>query len=304
MQAFELQPFTGDPRPLHDLLSGAWSAGLAHLHLHPGDVHWRLRHHPGRAPREEIVLLRGRTGLVGFAYMEGTGEGDFWTLPHAEQAESEARLLGWMESRARRSGEARLIVGAFDGDERRTALLAGRGYGRLEDGLVPMRVDGGARVPGSPSAPPRPGLPAHLELRPARPSDFPSLATTIAAAFGTKPKPVETYTGLHAGAYHDGDLDLVVSAPDEGVVAACTGWYDPGSRTALIEPVSCHPGHRRRGLAHALVAECMDRLALRGARSIHLNTTHENEGARDLYRSLGFQVTGFDRDWALDLSAT
>ncbi|MDF1798638.1 MAG: N-acetyltransferase [Planctomycetota bacterium] len=296
-----LQPFSGDPGPLHDLLSGAWSAGLAHLHLHPGDVHWRLRLHPGRDPREEVALLHRGPELVGFAFMEGTGEGDFWTQPHSEQAASEALLLDWMESRARRSGEARLTVGAFDGDERRAALLASRGYGQVEAGLVPMFVELGGRAPSNLPTRARVDPLGRLELRPVRPSDFPSLATTIAAAFGTRPKPIETYVGLHASPYHDGELDLVVADPNLGVVAACTAWYDPGSRTGLVEPVSCLASHRRQGLARTLVTEALARLQARGARTVHLNTTHENEGARCLYRGLGFQATGFDRDWVLDL---
>ncbi len=49
------------------------------------------------------------------------------------------------------------------------------------------------------------------------------------------------------------DLDIVVEAPDGILAAAYNCWLDEESGTGLFEPVSTHAGHRRRGLARAMM---------------------------------------------------
>ena len=52
------------------------------------------------------------------------------------------------------------------------------------------------------------------------------------------------------------------------------------------------PGHRRRGLALALVEHTITALRERGVRSVYLEVRESNVGARQLYERLGFQPVG------------
>jgi GNAT superfamily N-acetyltransferase len=61
------------------------------------------------------------------------------------------------------------------------------------------------------------------------------------------------------------DLDLVAVAPDGSLAGFATTWFDDTTRTGFFEPVGVHPGHRRRGLGQALLAEGMRLLAWLGA---------------------------------------
>jgi ribosomal protein S18 acetylase RimI-like enzyme len=62
-----------------------------------------------------------------------------------------------------------------------------------------------------------------------------------------------------------------------GSVAAHVGLtYEAVNRHAIVEPVATHPDHRRLGLARALLAEGLPRLATRGA--AHRLTRHGRWG--------------------------
>jgi len=97
------------------------------------------------------------------------------------------------------------------------------------------------------------------------------------------------------------DLDLMVVAPDGALAAGCIGWLDAKNRSGLIEPLGAHPNFRRLGLARALVAEVMQRLAADGATQIYVSGNHPGDGiqssipaeftsSRWVYEQLGFQL--------------
>jgi len=97
------------------------------------------------------------------------------------------------------------------------------------------------------------------------------------------------------------DLDLMVVAPDGSLAAGCICWLDAGNRSGLIEPLGTHPAFRRHGLARALVAEAMCRLAACGATHIYVSGNHPGDGvqsripaeftsSRWVYEQLGFQL--------------
>jgi ribosomal protein S18 acetylase RimI-like enzyme len=64
-----------------------------------------------------------------------------------------------------------------------------------------------------------------------------------------------------------------------------------GHKGNYISWLFVHPGHRRQGIARALVEEILERLS----GSITLNVAAENQAARQLYSSFGFTVA---RDFA------
>jgi ribosomal protein S18 acetylase RimI-like enzyme len=65
----------------------------------------------------------------------------------------------------------------------------------------------------------------------------------------------------------------------------------------VIANVAVDPDHRRRGIGRALVRAAIDLAKQRRARTVVLQVDRSNQGARDLYASLGFQVTSTRTSW-------
>ena len=64
---------------------------------------------------------------------------------------------------------------------------------------------------------------------------------------------------------YDSDLDLVVFAPDGTPAGNAIFWFDPVTRTGVVEPVRTHDDHQRRGIARHLLTTGVDLLARAGA---------------------------------------
>ncbi|MFP3853674.1 MAG: GNAT family N-acetyltransferase [Anaerolineales bacterium] len=56
----------------------------------------------------------------------------------------------------------------------------------------------------------------------------------------------------------------------------------------VLANVAVHPDYRRRGIARKLVMACLDLAKQRDARELVLQVRYDNEGAKELYRKLGF----------------
>jgi predicted N-acetyltransferase YhbS len=87
------------------------------------------------------------------------------------------------------------------------------------------------------------------------------------------------------------ELDVVAVAPDGEFVSFCIAWWDALNRIASIEPVGTVPGHRRLGLARAVVLEAIRRVAALGAQKAFVGSD------LPFYLSLGFQLTYTARHW-------
>jgi GNAT superfamily N-acetyltransferase len=83
---------------------------------------------------------------------------------------------------------------------------------------------------------------------------------------------MDSYECVRKTWLYDQSLDLVVEAPDGGLVACCIVWWDPSSGVAEIEPLGVVPGHRRRGLARALCMEAATRVHSRGGHTVYINS--------------------------------
>jgi ribosomal protein S18 acetylase RimI-like enzyme len=188
-----------------------------------------------------------------------------------------------------------LTVGGFARDSDRIALLASRGYTHRDTFLHHMQVLPG-RVPDANEV-------AGYRVRRTRPSDLAQQALCIQAAFDGPPRTVETYNALRSGAHYRNELDLVATAPDGSVAAFAIGWLDRRARAGLLEPVGCHPNHRRRGLSRLLVTRVIHELFRLGADSTVVYTPGSNAAALSLYRSVGFRAIGDDHDWVRELGA-
>jgi len=63
---------------------------------------------------------------------------------------------------------------------------------------------------------------------------------------------------------------------------------------AWISDLYVGEGFRRRGIARALLAACMEAARLRGCHVIRLEYGFERAEAHELYRACGFERSGYD----------
>jgi hypothetical protein len=78
------------------------------------------------------------------------------------------------------------------------------------------------------------------------------------------------------------DMPLVVVAPDARIAAECICWVDPINGIGIFEPVRTQEGFQRRGLARAMMAEGLCRMAACGVRWAKVSHFQSNTGAAAL----------------------
>lgn len=74
-------------------------------------------------------------------------------------------------------------------------------------------------------------------------------------------------------------------------------YYLKGRRFYLIANVAVHPNYRRRGIARKLTEKAVQFSRTRAAPSTWLHVRAENQVARELYRSLGFEDRAVRTSW-------
>lgn len=94
---------------------------------------------------------------------------------------------------------------------------------------------------------------------------------------------------------YDAELDLAVEAPSGEIAGYGLFWFDPVTRVGMVEPMRTEEAHQRRGLARALLANGLHRLAGRGAKRMKVG--YDTAIARSLYTGSGFQLAGTTREY-------
>jgi GNAT superfamily N-acetyltransferase len=96
------------------------------------------------------------------------------------------------------------------------------------------------------------------------------------------------YGYVRQGPIYHPQTDLCVMAPDGMFVAGCEALIDARNAEADIERVCTHSRFRRRGLARAVIQECLYRLRDMGMQRAYI--TGYSAGAMALYGSLGHRT--------------
>ena len=86
---------------------------------------------------------------------------------------------------------------------------------------------------------------------------------------------------------YDPALDLAVETRDGELAGYSLYWFDPVTKVGLLEPMRVEDAYQRRGLARAMIAEGLARLAARGATRMKVGYT--SDAARALYTGAGFR---------------
>jgi GNAT superfamily N-acetyltransferase len=277
------RPFNPDDVPrLHDLVADVWAARGPSVTFHVGDLHWRLRTRRGSDPEVDIQVWEDDHGVLGFAWYDPFYEGDTQGGVRSGSAVEDS-MLAWMERRARAAGCGFVDVRSFEGDAARHALLAARGYVRQSGGYAHMMCALGGEHPEVP-------LPAGLSLRSVTSrGDYARRVQIEGLAFGRGGPFADAWVGLERDALYRMEHDFVVEGADE-FLAFSTVWTDDRNRVGLFEPVGCHPDHRRRGLATAVIVAGLRALERAGMTRAVVYPERDNTAAIAMYESCSFTL--------------
>ena len=142
-----------------------------------------------------------------------------------------------------------------------------------------------------------------LEIREARPDERARIAELTHAAYGEYAHAMEPGAwaalrqALEGSLADDTGVTRLVALLDGGLVGSAA-LYDPGvdaygslasrAHWPEVRLVAVDPSARARGVARALVLECVRRARAAGATTIGLHTSRSMRSARRLYEGLGF----------------
>jgi GNAT superfamily N-acetyltransferase len=118
----------------------------------------------------------------------------------------------------------------------------------------------------------------------------------LASRLDTAPRPhhligrngPDVETRLRQTSLYRADLDLVVLDRRDDVAAYGVFWFDPQTRTGLVEPMRTEDTHQRRGLARHVLTAGLDRLAGAGAERVKICFRPDNPASGHLYLDVGF----------------
>lgn len=110
-------------------------------------------------------------------------------------------------------------------------------------------------------------------------------------AFAPTAEEMENYRLVFERPNVNMDLKIAVVAPNGHFVSYCGMWYEPGTQSALVEPVATDPAYRKLGLGRAAVLEGVKRCAALGAKRAFVGSSQQ------FYYSIGFQPHATSSWW-------
>ena len=260
--------------------------------MHPGDLVWWLRQNTLVDPAKALELFFEDGGeLQGFVYCDSA-----WSVIQGRPDLSESVWDDMVACAAAKveGAEGRLVIQPHEWDTPQVAALSRAGFTRTDHRMLRL-----VRLPGSLDAEVV-ALPAGFHFADMSSGEIsPETRVKIHQdVWHPSRVTLEAYQRLQAAPLYRPDLDvMVVAAPDgaqSGKLAAyALGWYDPGSRTGLMEPVGTHADFRRQGLGQHLIREMTRRIAALGAQKVTIGTYEKNVAATALYRSAGYEPAGY-----------
>ncbi|MFB9686421.1 GNAT family N-acetyltransferase [Amycolatopsis plumensis] len=139
-----------------------------------------------------------------------------------------------------------------------------------------------------------PSLPAGFSFRTAAEVTPEAVVQAHVDAWAPTSYTASSYLGVRRAPGYRADLHVLVEAPDGTMACSAIMWLDELNATVEFEPVGTHPGHRRQGLARAMVLHGLRLAAAAGARHATVACMGESAPARELYYRAGFRA--FSRD--------
>ncbi len=220
-------------------------------------------------------------------------------LPEQRRRGAGAMLISWAKERGRERGAAVARAPSPEDDAGHSEALRRMGFTEVRRHVI-LRWEG--------STAPAAELPPGIASRRFRAGDEASLAEAQNAAFGGQwgfsPNTVEqiAYSVGMSRTTAEG-VALLVSGDDVAAYCSTMTVGEPPAAAGSILMLGAHPRLQGLGLGRAALLEGMRLLLERGARTIELTVDAENNTARQLYESVGFQRAGGRRWFEADLTA-
>jgi mycothiol synthase len=276
-------------RPYRDTADGERMANLVYTfpddHLNVVDLPYRLSSWALDVP-ENVCLWEDADGQLAAWAMVKT---PWWSLDYAMRPDAynlEGEILRWAVERCQTVADESegfpLYVRVRPDRSGLIASLDSNGFRRDDWSLVHLSLSLVEPIAKTP-------FPDGFTVRPLRgESEVADYVTLHRAAFGSTAMTVEWRARtLHMDGYVP-ELDLFVIAPDGKPAAFCIGWMHGAE--GQIEPIGVHPDYQGHGLGRALLLDALDRMRERGATVAHIESYTDNDPARGLYESIGYQV--------------
>ncbi len=265
------------------LTPGSWQ--------HPGQVTWSARYAlPEVLDHGPVGVFRVDGVPAGWAWLESPDWVE-WCVDPSYDGVAE-RAVTWFLGA---TSAATVRTSNLDTEPHLGAALVAAGFVEVPELWFSQHTLDLARLA------PVPDVPGYA-FRATRPEEYDARAACHRSSWSATSKVSgEAYRRLMATAPYDAALDWVAVTPDDEMVASCCVWLDARSGVALVEPVGCHPDHRRRGLAGAVSLAALH--AARGAGGttglVRPRGDDESPEPGRVYRRIGFVPGPRTHDWTL-----
>ncbi|MEO8393265.1 MAG: GNAT family N-acetyltransferase [Chloroflexota bacterium] len=261
---------------------------------HIGDLIWRMFYSSKFDPVANVRLWEENGAVIGFGWLYPPSGADLFPRDLSLLAE----MIEWAQGH---SQEGEFYAVALDSNHVESAYYEAQGFQPKPPYGYQLLVSLTERFPlsiqSSTEHVPFAKLPEGFTIRPlAGVQEAEARAEAHRLAFGTQNVTDEGYRNLVSYApIYDRELDLLVIAPDGRIAAFCLCWLDAVNRVGLVEPVGTHPDFRRLGLARAIMTEGLRRMRARGMETALIAASTDNNAAKTLYQSLGFEIENSER---------
>lgn len=255
-------------------------------HLNVVDLPYRLSSWALDVP-ENVCLWEDETGNLAAWAMVRTPwlSLDYALRPDADSLEK--AIVAWAVERCQRIADEQnekfpLFVRVRPERSSLMTLLENQNFQRNDWSLVHLTCT-------MTNAVAQPHFPFGFLVRPLRGiSEIPDYVALHRAAFGSNAMTVDWRARTLDMPEYAPQLDLFVIAPDEKPVAFCIGWLHGAD--AQVEPIGVHPDYQKLGLGRALLLDVLRRMHAGGADRVHIESYSDNDPARGLCESVGFEV--------------
>lgn len=246
-----------------------------------GDLQWWWRDDQYADPNMQMFWEDGQGTIGGFVLLSQAYHSfDYEILPRLGQGPIAQNIVGWGLHRLREMAECAPCQHPYTlfvrHDHKTFQKMAQRiGCQATGEALVQTVLDLRAGLPAIP-------VPGGYQVRSIQQDDLiegkPPVLHISAAM----------YRRLRDTPRYDEDMHLVMVAPDTRIAAECICWVDHINGIGIFEPVRTREGFQRRGLARAMMAEGLRKMAASGARWAKVSHFQSNTAAASLYRAIGF----------------
>lgn len=297
------RPFSGshDLELLKRFIMMIWADKSYRSYYHMGDLIWSIYQNTLFDPYRNVRLWQNMQGeLLSFALF-ANGKTDFssWTQIHPgqrENAELYDAMLEWLDERAaeeRKTDPTKELLynNSYDDDAPLRDALLRHNYQPGDFGMLQMYRELNETLPG-------PDLPPGWQVRHvAGEGEFEERVAIHCDVWHPSRVTLEAYRRLRTISGYTPELDIVAVAPDGTFASYCICWLDPLNHCGEFEPVGTRAAFRGQGIGKAVMLTGLRRLQALDATSAVVFTNHDNDPARRLYESVGFQIIAKDREY-------